>query len=121
MGTIFKDAAGRIGYRRDDEETSFPLPEGAAEIVEVDFEANSDVLEALNRDINRFRLERGVLYQADTPVVFDQETERRALRRAAAALNGKRIADLTAAEFRLLVTLLAMHAGWLSQAGTLRF
>lgn len=121
MGTIFRDAAGRIGYRRDGEEADHPLPENAAEVIEVDFEANEALLESLNTEINRFTLEAGVLYRDRVAVVFAPETERQAVRRARAALKGKRVADLSAAEFRLLVTLLALEAGWLGRDGALRF
>jgi hypothetical protein len=120
VGKIFKDQAGRIGYRRDDEEADHPLPEGAVEVIEVDFDTNAELLESLNREINLYRLEGGALYRDGEAVVFAPETERRALRRAVAALNGKRVADLSAAEFRLLVALLALEAGWLARDGTLR-
>jgi hypothetical protein len=120
VGRIFKDAGGRIGYRREEEAAEFPLPEGATEVIEVDFEANSAVLELLNREISRFRLDGGILYQDEAAIVFAPDTERRALRRSATSLNGKRIADLTNAEFRLLVALLTAQAGWLGRDGTLR-
>jgi hypothetical protein len=121
MGKLFKDSAGRIGYRRDGEETDYPLPEGVTDVIEVDFESNAALLASLNSDINRYRLEGGVLSRDGSVIAVAPETERQALRRTRAALNGKRVADLTNAEFRLLVALLALNTGWLARDGSLRF
>lgn len=119
MGKIFR-VDGRIGFRRADEVMDYPLPDGATEVLEVDFDVNPDLLEALETDINSFRLEGGMLWRHQRPITIQPNGARAALRLAARSLNGKRVGDLTLVELRILVAFLAFRAGWIEKDGTLK-
>lgn len=118
MGKVFK-ADGRIGFRRNEEEALYPVPDSAP-VIDVDFDANPLLLEALETDAHSFDIVAGVLLQRGAPYTLVTETPLYALRRLASQLNGQQIANLSNNDFRRLVALLAAETGWLAPDGTLR-
>ena len=119
MGKIFR-VGERVGFRREDEEFLYPVPDGAADVLDVDFDANAALLAALDSDLDSFRFVAGVLQRRGVPVVLVPATARYALRALVRALNGQQIQNLSNADFRRVVALLLLDKGWLDRDGTIR-
>lgn len=119
MGKIFH-IGDRVGFRREDEEFLYPVPEGVTDIIDVDFDVNADLLRALESDLDSFRMERGTLQRRGVPVVIVPDSPRYALRALVRALNGQQLQTLSNADFRRVVALLMVEKGWLDRDGTIR-
>lgn len=121
MGKLYT-YEGRLNWRLDDaQEAQYPIPDDATDLLDIDFEANAPLLETLNRDYNGFALERGTLTYHGEAVQIAQETARRGVRKAAALLQGKSVANLTATDVRILLALLLYERGYLAADGTIDF
>jgi hypothetical protein len=117
MGKIFQDDLNRVGFRRDDEESLYPLPGGARNVLDIDFGENVELLFRLESALNAFTFVAGVLHFQGVPVVLQPDSPRRLLRRTVRLLNGQQVQDLTNQDFRRLVAVLLAERGWLDRNG----
>lgn len=118
MAYVFKHE-GRMGFRRDDEISLFPLPDGAI-VIEVDFYSNQALLNELENGGAGLDIVGGVLTKDGQPYPINADTGLYALIRAAQSLNGQNITALSNNDFRRLVALITYKIGWMNTDGTLR-
>lgn len=145
MGKIYNED-GRIGWRVDDaNEARYPIPDAATDILEIDFEANRELLEGivnytqvvhkdgnvdlemevvqhgLNTDCNNYTINKGRLLYKGEPVQIAQASKRSTDRKTAALLQGAAVDNLTAAQQKKLLVLLLEERGYVATDGTIDF